>query len=79
MEWQHPQALYLILPLSAVLIALRLYARMKRRRAAESFVAAAMFPRILPPDSASRFWFKTLLLELGLIFSLVALAGPRFG
>ncbi|HYG74534.1 MAG TPA: VWA domain-containing protein, partial [Planctomycetota bacterium] len=45
----------------------------------ESFVAAAMFPRILPPDSASRFWCKTLFMELGLIFSLVALAGPRFG
>jgi len=79
MEWQNPHALYLILPLSAVVLGLRLYARSRQRKAAAAFVAAAMQPRILPAPSGARFWIKTALWTLGLILSLVAWAGPRFG
>ena len=39
MEWQHPQWLYLILPLAAAWLALSLYSRRRRHRAAEAFVA----------------------------------------
>jgi Ca-activated chloride channel family protein len=79
MEWQHPQWLYLILPLAAVWLALSLYSRRRRLRAAEAFVAQAMWSRILPADSRARFWVKLLLRETALVTGLVALAGPRFG
>ena len=79
MEWQHPEWLYLILPLGAAWLALALYSRRQRRRAAEAFVAQAMWSRILPADSRARFWVKLLLRETALVTGLVALAGPRFG
>ncbi len=79
MEWQHPQWLYLILPLAAAWLMLSLYSRRRRRRAAEAFVAQAMWSRILPPDSRARFWVKLFLRETALVAGLVALAGPRFG
>src|SRR5689334_10993407 len=79
MEWQHPEWLYLILPLAAAWFGLSLYSRHRRRRAAEAFVAQAMWSRILPADSRARFWTKLCLREAALICGLVALAGPRFG
>ncbi len=79
MEWQHPQWLYLILPLAVAWLGLSLYSRRRRLRAAEAFVAQAMWSRILPPDSRARFWMKLLLRETALVAGLVALAGPRFG
>ena len=79
MEWQHPQWLYLILPLAAAWLALSVYSRSRRQRAAEAFVAQAMWSRILPADSPARFWVKLLLRETALVTGLIALAGPRFG
>ena len=79
MEWQHPQWLYLILPLAAGWLALALYSRGRRRRAAEAFVAQEMWSRILPPDSRTRFWVKLLWREIALVMGLIALAGPQFG
>ncbi len=79
MEWQHPEWLYLILPLGVAWLVLCLHSRRMRRRAAEAFVAQVMSTRILPADSWARFWFKLLLRETALVMGLVALAGPRFG
>jgi Ca-activated chloride channel family protein len=79
MEWQHPGWLYGILPLGVAWLLLSLDSERRRRRAAEAFVARAMWSRILPPDSRARFWVKLLLREVALITGLVALAGPRFG
>lgn len=79
MDWQHPEWLYLILPLAAAWLGLSLYSRRQRRRAAEAFVAQAMWARILPADSRARFWMKTILRETALVSGLVALAGPRWG
>ena len=79
MQWQHPEWLYLILPLGVAWLSLSLYSRRRRRRAAEAFVAQAMWSRILPADSRARFWVKMLLREAALVTGLVALAGPRFG
>ena len=79
MEWQHPEWLYLILPLAAAWLALALYSRRRRRRAAEAFVAQAMWSRILPADSRARFWLKLILREIAIVTALAALAGPRFG
>jgi Ca-activated chloride channel family protein len=79
MEWQHPEWLYGILPLGVLWLAIALESRRRRRRAAASFVARAMWPRILPAESAGRFWAKTLLREAALVLGLIALAGPRFG
>jgi len=79
MEWKYPQWLYLILPLAVAWLALALYSRRRRRRAAEAFVAQAMWSRILPADSRARFSLKLLLRETALVTGLVALAGPQFG
>jgi Ca-activated chloride channel homolog len=79
MEWARPQALYLILPVCIGWLALCLYARVKRQRAAEKFIGAPMRPRILPADHPYRFWAKTMLVMLGLVSALVALAQPRWG
>src|SRR5882724_893324 len=78
-EWQHPEWLYLILPLVAAWLVLSLHSRRLRRRAAGAFVAQAMWSRILPADSRARFWIKLLLREMALVTGLIALAGPRFG
>jgi Ca-activated chloride channel family protein len=79
MEWQHPQWLYLILPLALAWLALSVYSRRKRRRAAAAFVAQPLWTRILPTDSPGRFWVKLLLRETALVTGLIALAGPHFG
>ena len=79
MDWQNPKWLYLILPLAAGWLGLALYSRRQRRRAAQAFVAQAMWSRILPGDSPARFWVKTLLREAALVAGLAALAGPRWG
>jgi Ca-activated chloride channel homolog len=79
LEWQHPEWLYLILPLGAAWLALSIYSRRCRRRAAAAFVAQAMWSRILPADSPARFWTKIFLREAALVTGLFALAGPRFG
>lgn len=79
MEWNHPEALWLILPLSGLWVGLALYARARRRRAAAAFVAAVLWPRVLPPESGERFWLKTALWLLALVLGMAALAGPRFG
>ena len=79
MEWQHPQWLYLILAAGRRWLALALYSRRRRRRAALAFVGQAMWSRILPVDSRVRFWVKLVLRETALVTGLVALAGPRFG
>ncbi len=79
MQWEYPGWLYLILPLAAGWLPLALDSRSKRRRAAEAFVARAMWPTILPRESPGRFWAKLLLREAALVCGLIALAGPRFG
>src|SRR5262245_32552733 len=79
MEWQHPQWLYLILPLGIAWIALAVHSRRRRQRAAEAFVAQPMWPRILPADSPGRLWAKTLLRTLALGTVPSAPAGPRVG
>ena len=79
MEWQHPEYLYWILPLCAAWLALALNSNRRRRRAREAFASQAMWSRILPAESAVRFWIKLLLREIAIVTGLVALAGPRFG
>jgi Ca-activated chloride channel family protein len=79
MEWARPEYLYLILPLAAGWLLLSLLSRRRRLRAADAFVARAMWPRILPADSLLRFCLKLLCREAALVVGLMALAGPRFG
>lgn len=79
MEWQHPQFLYLSLPVCVGWILLALYSKRRRTQAREAFVAQAMWSRVLPESSAVRFWIKLFLCETVIITGLVALAGPRFG
>jgi len=79
MEWQRPEALFLILPVLAAWLGLALLSRARKRRAARKFVDAAMAPRILPMESSARFWLKLLCMEAALLCGLIAIAGPRFG
>lgn len=78
MTWEFPQALYLLW-LAPLWVALALYARAKRRRAAEAFIAAPMQGKLLPPEQPWRFWSKTLLGAAALVCGLLALARPRWG
>lgn len=79
MEWQHPEFLLLILPLTAVWMVLALYSERRRYLARQAFVAPAMWSRLLPEESSFRFWFKFVLREVAIVMGLVALAGPRYG
>ena len=79
MEWQRPEALYLILPLCAAWLMLSLYSQRQRQKARQSFAAQTMWSRILPAESSVRFWLKLIVRELAMIAGLVALAGPRWG
>jgi len=78
MTWEFPQALYLLW-LAPLWVALALYARSKRRRAAEAFIAAPMQGKLLPSERPWRFWSKTLLGAAALVCGLLALARPRWG
>lgn len=79
MEWQHPQALYLILPLSVAWLVLTIYSERRRQRAREAFMAQAMWQRLLPEPSGIRYWIKQVFRIVAIVAGLVALAGPRFG
>lgn len=78
MDWQCPEALYLLW-LGPLWIGLAIYARARRRRAVRDFVAAAMEPRIVPPECAARFWLKAGLGVAALVFAVLTLARPRWG
>lgn len=79
MEWQRPEALYLIIPLCVGWLFLTLESNRRRRRARQAFAAPAMWARILPQESLFRFWSKLFLREVAILAGLIALAGPRFG
>lgn len=79
MEWQHPQALYFILPLCVAWAVLTVWSDRKRRDAREQFASTTMWSRLFPTESRLRFWFKLILREVAIVAGLVALAGPRFG
>ena len=79
MDWQFPQALYLILPLCIGWFALAIYSEGKRASARLAFMMQPMMVRMLPPISKARFWSKLILFEVAMVMGLVALAGPQFG
>lgn len=79
MDWQYPQALYLILPICLGWLGLSLYSQHRRRLAFSKFVAEPMWSKMLPTMSSSRFWMKMALRQCAIIASLVAIAGPRYG
>ncbi|MCW8129760.1 MAG: VWA domain-containing protein [Planctomycetota bacterium] len=78
MDWLYPHALYLLW-LAPLWVGLMVYARARKKRAAEAYVAAQMHARILPGANAERFWLKTLLVAAALVFAVLALARPRWG
>ena len=79
MDWQFPQALYLILPLCIGWFALAIYSEGKRASARLAFMMQPMMVRMLPPISKARFWSKLILFEFAMVMGLIALAGPQFG
>lgn len=79
MDWHHPEALYLILPLCTAWLLLTLYSERRRQAARRAFVAQTMWSRVLPEESRRRLWLKCGLREVAIIAGLVAVAGPSFG
>lgn len=79
MDWQYPQALYLILPLCLGWLALAIYSEGKRASSRLTFMLQPMMQRMLPPVSKARFWIKLMLFEIAIVMGLVAMAGPQFG
>lgn len=79
MDWQFPQALYLVLPLCVGWLALAFYSQKRRENARAKFVDASMADRMLQPTSQSRFWGKLVLQEIAIVTGLLALAQPQFG
>ncbi len=79
MEWQRPQFLYLILPLCVSWLLLALYSDRRRQLAWAAFVAQAMWSRVLPEASRTRFWLKLILQQLTIVSGLMAMARPQFG
>ena len=79
MDWQYPQALYLILPLCLGWLALALYSDSRRAIARQAFMMQPMMIRMLPAKSTVRFWLKLCLIEIAIVMGLIAIAGPQFG
>jgi len=79
MDWQYPQALYLILPMCLGWLALAIYSDGKRASARLAFMMQPMMQRMLPAMSKTRFWLKLILIEIAIVMGLVAMAGPQFG
>ena len=79
MDWQYPQALYLILPLCLGWLALAIHSENKRASARLAFMMQPMIQRMLPAVSTTRFWMKLILFEIAIVMGLVAMAGPQFG
>ncbi len=79
MQWSHPEAIYLILPLTLAWLGLSLYSERRKERARTDFAAQAMWPKLFPQQSLWRFWTKLALRIVAMISGLVALAGPQYG
>lgn len=79
MDWQYPQALYFILPLSLGWLALAIYSEGRRASARLTYMMQPMMVRMLPAKSKARFWLKLALVEVAIVLGLVAIAGPQFG
>ena len=79
MDWQYPQALYLILPLCIGWLVLAIYSEGRRASARLAFMMQPMMERMLPPTSKERFWLKLSLFEIAIVMGLVSIAGPQFG
>ena len=79
MDWQNPQALYLILPLCIGWLVLAIYSEGRRTSARAIFMMQPMMKRMLPQASNARFWLKLIMFEIAMIMGLVAIAGPQFG
>ncbi len=79
MQWSHPEAIYLILPLTLAWLGLSLYSERRKDRARADFAAQTMWPRLFPKRSVWRFWTKQALRIVAMITGLIAIAGPQYG
>lgn len=58
---------------------LQFYLRYRRRRNALRLASTTMLPRLMPYVSVGRFWWRSLLFALALLFLILGLARPQFG
>jgi Ca-activated chloride channel homolog len=79
MEWSYPQILFFILPLIVVWLGLAIYSDRRKQRARTAFADQAMWGRLFPTPSTSRFWVKQIFRIAAITTGLIALAGPKFG
>jgi Ca-activated chloride channel family protein len=71
--------LILLLWILPLIVALLVYARRKRRQAAERFADHPMLVRLHPAAESWRDWSRTVILLLGIGLLVVAVARPRWG
>jgi Ca-activated chloride channel family protein len=76
--WREALA-FLALALVPALIAFFWWARRQRRRALETFVAAALLPAVAPDIDPRRRTIRAALLTVALLCLVLALAGPMWG
>jgi Ca-activated chloride channel family protein len=69
----------LFLWLIPVLAFLLRYAYKKKCQAAERFLAMAMQERLMPKRNSFRILFRSIVLLVSILFSLIAISGPMFG
>ena len=60
-------------------ILLLFYMRYRRSRSVARFATKQAFQRLTPYSSTPRFWWKSILLGLALVFLILGLARPQFG
>jgi Ca-activated chloride channel family protein len=78
MVWEHPSLLWLLLLVPALAFAGPLWRRRLRERR-RAFFSDAVFARIAPPRHVMIDRFRSASLLTGLVFLILALAGPKIG
>ncbi len=77
-RFAHPNCLYLLLLVPAVVAMLMFFAR-KRRKALNRFGDGALLEHLMPAYSSRRTQLKRIILLLAFTLQVIALAGPQFG
>ncbi len=62
-----------------VYVLLLFYFRYRRKKRAQRLAQSALLGRLMPYVSVGRFWWRAILLGLGLVFLILGLARPQFG
>ncbi len=79
MEWQHPELLFVGIPVVIAWCGIVIYSGIRNRRLRERFAESQMMNRLAPHSSPLRGRIVLLLQALAVIACMLALAGPQYG